>query len=163
MTAESFALDYNISPSYAGAIGTLLGSQLFGYGMAGIMRAFTIYPTYIVFPNLVPTVNLFDALHRDKTVLSQKKRLRFFWIVVSFLSWVARFIVYGYWILFHLLIVYHHICLGMVPWIFGSVSFFLMRSFAHTTSRSLDPDIDCFYKFLLFKYWLLLVFVNSTL
>ena len=38
-------------------------------------------PIAQVFPNLIPQVNLFDALHRDKTVLSQKKRLKFFWLV----------------------------------------------------------------------------------
>lgn len=52
------------------------------------MRAFTVYPTYIVFPALIPTVNLFDALHRDRAVLSQQKRLRFFWIVfISIFIW----------------------------------------------------------------------------
>lgn len=29
----------------------------------------------------MPTVNLFDALHRDPDAASQKKRLRFFWYV----------------------------------------------------------------------------------
>ncbi|PRQ72021.1 hypothetical protein AAT19DRAFT_9360 [Rhodotorula toruloides] len=47
------------------------------------MRSFCVFPTYIVYPNLVPTVNLFDALHRDKNVAAQKKRLKFFWIVFA--------------------------------------------------------------------------------
>ncbi|GAA5917230.1 hypothetical protein JCM5296_002400 [Sporobolomyces johnsonii] len=79
-----FAADelyYNITPNYGVAIFTLLGSQLFGYGLAGLTRSFTVFPTYIVYPNLVPTVNLFDTLHRDKDVSAQKKRLRLFWIV----------------------------------------------------------------------------------
>lgn len=102
-----FTSDYNIEPNYGVAIFTLLASQMFGYGIgpfmflksiitladwsvfiAGLMRSFCVFPTYIVFPNLVPTVNLFDALHRDKSVLSQKKRLRFFWIVfVAVFCW----------------------------------------------------------------------------
>ncbi|BGP27035.1 hypothetical protein JCM10295v2_005997 [Rhodotorula toruloides] len=81
-----FAADelyYNITPNYGVAIFTLLASQLLGYGIAGLMRAFCVFPTYIVYPNLVPTVNLFDALHRDKNVAAQKKRLKFFWIVFA--------------------------------------------------------------------------------
>jgi hypothetical protein len=80
--------DYNISPNYGTAIFTLLGSQLFGYGLAGLSRSFCVFPTYIVFPVLLPTVNLFDALHREKAVLSQTKRIRFFWIVfISIFVW----------------------------------------------------------------------------
>lgn len=63
--------------------------------VAGLMRSFVVFPTYIVFPNIVPTVNLFDALHRDKTALSQKKRLRFFWIVfiaIFVWEWIPEFI-----------------------------------------------------------------------
>ncbi|TKA53580.1 hypothetical protein B0A53_03871 [Rhodotorula sp. CCFEE 5036] len=86
-----FAADelyYNITPNYGVAIFTLLGSQLLGYGLAGLMRAFCVFPTYIVYPNLIPTVNLFDALHRDKDVGAQKKRLRLFWIVfVCIMCW----------------------------------------------------------------------------
>ncbi|GAA5835259.1 hypothetical protein JCM11251_006662 [Rhodosporidiobolus azoricus] len=93
-----FAADelyYNITPSWPVAIFTLMGSQLFGFGIAGLMRAFVVFPTYIVYPNLVPTVNLFDALHRDKNVLNQKKRLRFFWIVfitIFVWQWIPEFV-----------------------------------------------------------------------
>ncbi|GAA5902251.1 hypothetical protein JCM8208_007240 [Rhodotorula glutinis] len=93
-----FAADdlyYNITPSYGVAIFTLLGSQLLGYGLAGLLRSFCVFPTYIVYPNLVPTVNLFDALHRDKDEKAQKKRLRFFWyifIAIFCWEWVPEFI-----------------------------------------------------------------------
>lgn len=54
----------------------------------GIMRAFLVYPTYIVFPNLLPTVQLFDALHRGKKIFLQKKRVKFFWsIFVAIFVW----------------------------------------------------------------------------
>ncbi|GAA5965378.1 hypothetical protein JCM8115_002013 [Rhodotorula mucilaginosa] len=86
-----FAADdlyYNITPNYGVAIFTLLASQLLGYGLAGLMRSFAVFPTYIVYPNLIPTVNLFDALHRDKDVGAQRKRLRLFWIVfIAILCW----------------------------------------------------------------------------
>ncbi|SCV71209.1 BQ2448_2797 [Microbotryum intermedium] len=88
-------LYYNVTPSYGVAIFTLLGSQLFGYGIAGLMRSFTVFPTYIVFPNLIPTVALFDALHRDPHGPSQKKRLKFFWMVFAIIfcwEWIPEFV-----------------------------------------------------------------------
>ncbi|KAF7339054.1 Oligopeptide transporter 3 [Mycena venus] len=77
-----FAADdlyYNIQPNAGVGIFTLIGSQLLGYGLGGIMRAFLVYPTYMVYPSLLPTVQLFDALHRGKKIFLQKKRVRFFW------------------------------------------------------------------------------------
>ncbi|KAJ7597691.1 OPT oligopeptide transporter [Mycena floridula] len=74
-----FAADilfYNITPNPAIAIFTLLGSQLLGYGLGGMMRSFLVYPTYIVFPNLIPTVQMFDVLHRGQTNFLQQKRVK---------------------------------------------------------------------------------------
>lgn len=45
------------------------------------MRVFLVYPTFAVYPQLVPTVQLFDTLHRGKTALMQQKRMKFFWIL----------------------------------------------------------------------------------
>jgi hypothetical protein len=47
----------------------------------GIMRNFLVWPTFAIYPHIVPSVQLFDALHRGKNVGLQKKRLKFFWIV----------------------------------------------------------------------------------
>ncbi|KAJ3513897.1 hypothetical protein NLJ89_g2699 [Agrocybe chaxingu] len=79
-----FAADelfYDIQPNAGIGIFTLIGSQLLGYGLGGVMRSFLVYPTYIVFPNLLPIVQLFDALHRGKKIFMQKKRVKFFWSV----------------------------------------------------------------------------------
>ncbi|KAL0579510.1 hypothetical protein V5O48_002503 [Marasmius crinis-equi] len=82
------SLYYNISPNAGVGIFTLIGSQLLGYGMGGLMRSFLVYPTYIVFPNLLPTVQLFDALHRGKKFFLQKKRVRLFWgVFVGIFIW----------------------------------------------------------------------------
>ncbi|KAG7087147.1 hypothetical protein E1B28_013127 [Marasmius oreades] len=82
------SLYYNISPNPGVGIFTLIGSQLLGYGMGGLMRSFLVYPTYIVFPNLLPTVQLFDALHRGKKFFLQKKRVRLFWgVFVAIFVW----------------------------------------------------------------------------
>ncbi|KAF7341740.1 Oligopeptide transporter 3 [Mycena sanguinolenta] len=64
-----FAADdlyYGLQPNAGVGIFTLIGSQLMGYGLGGIMRSFLVYPTYMVYPSLLPTVQLFDALHRGK-------------------------------------------------------------------------------------------------
>ncbi|KAF8234949.1 peptide transporter MTD1 [Tricholoma matsutake] len=86
-----FAADdlyYNIQPNVGVGIFTLIGSQLMGYGLGGAMRSFLVYPTYMIFPNLLPTVQLFDALHRGKKIMLQKKRVKFFWVVfISIFIW----------------------------------------------------------------------------
>ncbi|KJA14222.1 hypothetical protein HYPSUDRAFT_150665 [Hypholoma sublateritium FD-334 SS-4] len=74
-------LYYNVRPNAGVGIFTLIGSQLIGYGMAGVVRSFLVYPTFAVYPQLMPTVQLFDALHRGREAVLQKKRLKFFWIV----------------------------------------------------------------------------------
>ncbi|CAA7268243.1 unnamed protein product [Cyclocybe aegerita] len=81
-------LYYNVRPNAAVGIFTLIGSQLLGYGTAGIMRSFLVYPTFAVYPQLMPTVQLFDALHRGQEAIMQKKRLKFFWVLfVAIFVW----------------------------------------------------------------------------
>ncbi|KAJ7207394.1 OPT oligopeptide transporter [Mycena haematopus] len=88
-----FAADdlfYHFRPNPAVAVFTLLGSQLVGYGLAGMMRSFLVYPTYCVFPNLVggffcdisPVLSLrFDVLFRNQDNILQRKRVNFFWVL----------------------------------------------------------------------------------
>lgn len=49
--------------------------------MAGIMRVFLVYPTFAVYPQVMPTVQLFDALHRGQGMMMQTKRKKFFWYI----------------------------------------------------------------------------------
>ena len=52
------------------------------------MRSFLVYPTFAVYPHIIPPVQLFDALHRGKAAGLQKKRLRFFWLIfVAIFVW----------------------------------------------------------------------------
>jgi OPT family oligopeptide transporter len=74
-------LYYHVTPNAAVGIFTLIASQLIGYGMAGIMRGFLVWPTFAVYPHVIPTVQLFDALHRGNAAVMQRKRLKFFWII----------------------------------------------------------------------------------
>ncbi|EIN10286.1 OPT oligopeptide transporter [Punctularia strigosozonata HHB-11173 SS5] len=88
-------LFYGIKSNTAVAIFTLLGSQLLGYGLAGMMRSFLVYPTYCVFPNLIPTVQMFDVLHRGHGNFLQMKRVKFFWtlfIGIFFWQWIPEYI-----------------------------------------------------------------------
>ncbi|KAJ7107983.1 peptide transporter MTD1 [Mycena crocata] len=93
-----FAADtlyFNIEPNAGVGVFTLIGSQLMGYGLGGIMRSFLVYPTYMVFPSLLPTVQLFDALHRGKKLFLQRKRVRFFWacfVAIFVWEWFPEFI-----------------------------------------------------------------------
>ncbi|KAH8835585.1 OPT oligopeptide transporter [Flagelloscypha sp. PMI_526] len=77
-------LYYNQKPNIGTGIFTLISSQLIGYAGAGLCRAFLVWPTYAVYPHIVPQVQLFDMLHRGKGVVLQKKRWkRVFIIFVS--------------------------------------------------------------------------------
>ncbi|KIY43831.1 OPT superfamily oligopeptide transporter [Fistulina hepatica ATCC 64428] len=97
-----FAADdlfYNVRPNTAVAIFTLLASQLLvwsvSYGSVGMMRSFLVYPTACVFPNLMPTVQMFDLLHRGRGNVLQMKRLKFFWCLFVFAfvwEWLPEYI-----------------------------------------------------------------------
>jgi OPT family small oligopeptide transporter len=76
-------LYYNVEVNAAVGIFTLISSQLIGYGLAGLARQFLVYPTWAVYPHVVPTVQLFDAMHRGQGIFLQKKRVRFFWGVFA--------------------------------------------------------------------------------
>lgn len=76
-------LYYNVRPNAAVGVFTLIGSQLIGYGCAGVMRSFLVYPTFACYPQLMPQVQLFDVLHRGQYASSQKTRIRFFWIIFA--------------------------------------------------------------------------------
>ncbi|KAH9945802.1 OPT oligopeptide transporter [Epithele typhae] len=61
------------------AIFTLIGSQLIGYGFAGLLQDMLVRPTKCFWPGKISTANLFQALHFDNQMTS--KRVRLFWTV----------------------------------------------------------------------------------
>ena len=66
----------------------LIASQLIGYGLTGIARSYLVYPTWAVYPFLMPQVQLFDAMHRGKGIFLQRKRRIFFWaVLVAIFVW----------------------------------------------------------------------------
>ncbi|KAI0046405.1 OPT superfamily oligopeptide transporter [Auriscalpium vulgare] len=87
--SEIVAVDnlyYNNKLNAGLAIFTLLSSQLLGYGFAGILRDFLVYPTETWWPTIITSANVFQALHYDRTLVS--KRVKMFWGV---------FLVVGIW------------------------------------------------------------------
>ncbi|TFK88965.1 OPT oligopeptide transporter [Polyporus arcularius HHB13444] len=81
-------LYYHITVNPAIAIFTLIASQLVGYGLAGLARDYLVYPTWAVYPFLMPQIQLFDAMHRGKGMFLQKKRRVFFWsVLVGIFVW----------------------------------------------------------------------------
>ncbi|KIP12330.1 hypothetical protein PHLGIDRAFT_62013 [Phlebiopsis gigantea 11061_1 CR5-6] len=67
------------------AIFTLIGSQLLGYGFAGLLQDILVKPTKCFWPANISTANLFQALHYDNQMTS--KRVRLFWGIFIFMFW----------------------------------------------------------------------------
>ncbi|KAI0086087.1 OPT oligopeptide transporter [Irpex rosettiformis] len=74
-------LYYNNKMNAGIAIFTLIGSQLLGYGFAGLLSDILVRPTKCFWPANISTANLFQALHWDRQMTS--KRVRMFWIIFS--------------------------------------------------------------------------------
>ncbi|KAI0811002.1 OPT oligopeptide transporter [Irpex lacteus] len=74
-------LYYNNKMNAGIAIFTLIGSQLLGYGFAGLLSDILVKPTKCFWPANISTANLFQALHWDRQMTS--KRVRLFWIIFS--------------------------------------------------------------------------------
>ncbi|THG99979.1 hypothetical protein EW026_g2478 [Hermanssonia centrifuga] len=72
-------LYYNNKMNGGIAIFTLIGSQLLGYGYAGLLSDVLVKPTKSFWPATISTANLFQALHYDNQMTS--KRVRVFWMI----------------------------------------------------------------------------------
>ncbi|KAI0746554.1 OPT oligopeptide transporter [Daedaleopsis nitida] len=85
-------LFYDIKLNPALAIFQIFGSQMLGYGVAGILRTLLVYPTYAFYPSYISVVNLLQSLHFGG-VLNHKKR-RYFWIVFAAIfcwEWIPQY------------------------------------------------------------------------
>ncbi|PPQ78625.1 hypothetical protein CVT25_010589 [Psilocybe cyanescens] len=88
------ALDlfYDLRLNSAIAVFSIFSTQMLGYGMAGLLRTFLVYPTYAFYPSYISVVNLLQSLHFGGA-LNVKKR-RFFWIVftaIFFWEWIPQY------------------------------------------------------------------------
>jgi OPT family small oligopeptide transporter len=72
-------LYYNNTPSVAGSIFLLFATQTIGFGIAGQLRSFLVYPANMIWPTSLPTVSLLRTLNSNKD--DARWRTRFFFIV----------------------------------------------------------------------------------
>ncbi|RCH93242.1 hypothetical protein CU097_011933 [Rhizopus azygosporus] len=71
-------LYFNRTPGVAGSIFFLFSTQLIGYGIAGQLRSFMIYPASVIWPSTLPTVSVLSTFCKNST--EAKWRTKFFFI-----------------------------------------------------------------------------------
>lgn len=71
----------------------ILSTQFMGFGFAGIMRRFAVYPTKAVWPTLLPTLALSSALVKPekKSIINGWKISRYYFFLITF---AASFLYY---------------------------------------------------------------------
>ncbi|KAF7732503.1 hypothetical protein EC973_003249 [Apophysomyces ossiformis] len=72
-------LFYKNSPGPAGGIFLLFATQLVGYGIAGQLRPFLVYPSHIIWPSALPTVSMLKTFNTDND--DARWRTKFFFMV----------------------------------------------------------------------------------
>ncbi|KAH8093252.1 oligopeptide transporter [Cristinia sonorae] len=70
-------LYYDTNVHATTAVLATFSTGLFGYGIVGLLRPLTVYPSEMVYWGNLPTVSIFQALHFDSG--ANKKRLKLFW------------------------------------------------------------------------------------
>ncbi|KAI8339232.1 OPT family small oligopeptide transporter [Chlamydoabsidia padenii] len=75
------ALYYDNPPSGAGAVFLIFATQLVGYGIAGQLRSFLVYPANMIWPTTLPTITLIRTLTSDRD--EAKKRSRYFFYIFA--------------------------------------------------------------------------------
>ncbi|KZV83654.1 oligopeptide transporter [Exidia glandulosa HHB12029] len=78
-------LFYNTNPNAVTAVLATFSTACFGYGLVGLLRPLTVYPSYMVFWASLPSVTVFQTLHHDKVHNKEitSKRVRYFWYAVA--------------------------------------------------------------------------------
>ncbi|KAG0042685.1 hypothetical protein BGZ83_000186 [Gryganskiella cystojenkinii] len=70
----------------------ILTTQMLGYGMAGVLRRYLVYPAAMIWPGTLVQVALFNTLHKDEELTNgQWSRYKFF-MVVTFCMFVYAWI-----------------------------------------------------------------------
>ncbi|PPQ87336.1 hypothetical protein CVT25_002085 [Psilocybe cyanescens] len=67
--------DTNVGPTTA--VLSTFSTACFGYGLVGLLRPLTVYPSEMVYWSNLPTVSVFQALHFDTS--ANIKRIKLFW------------------------------------------------------------------------------------
>ncbi|PPR06785.1 hypothetical protein CVT24_011285 [Panaeolus cyanescens] len=77
---QNFAVQnlyYNTKVEATTAILATFSTACFGYGLVGLLRPLTVYPSEMVYWTNLPTVSVFQALHFDTA--ANFKRVKLFW------------------------------------------------------------------------------------
>ncbi|KAI0249949.1 OPT oligopeptide transporter protein-domain-containing protein [Lactifluus subvellereus] len=84
-------LFYNITPNGVISILLLFSSQLLGYGIGGLMRPILLYPSKMLYPDVLPLVSMVDTFYdeaKSRQSKSNRKRLRLFYVTfLAILTW----------------------------------------------------------------------------
>ncbi|PCH44332.1 peptide transporter MTD1 [Wolfiporia cocos MD-104 SS10] len=70
-------LYYNTNVEATTAVLATFSTACFGYGLVGLLRPLTVYPSEMVYWANLPTVSIFQALHFNSS--ANHKRLKLFW------------------------------------------------------------------------------------
>ncbi|KAF9345237.1 hypothetical protein BGX26_003363 [Mortierella sp. AD094] len=74
----------------------ILTTQMLGFGMAGVLRRYLVYPAAMVWPANLVQVALFNTLHKDEDLApGQWSRYKFFlvaFVAIFFYQWIPSFI-----------------------------------------------------------------------
>ena len=76
----------NQSIGFWNSLPWILGTQLIGYGLAGISRRYLVKPAAMMWPSILPTVALLNSFHNKDEESSKYplSRYSFFWLVFLF-------------------------------------------------------------------------------
>ncbi|KAI0316557.1 oligopeptide transporter [Amylostereum chailletii] len=74
-------LYYDTNVGATTAVLATFSTAVFGYGIVGLLRPLTVYPSEMVYWGNLPTVSIFQTLHFDSE--GNKKRVRLFWIAFA--------------------------------------------------------------------------------
>ncbi|KAI0068493.1 OPT superfamily oligopeptide transporter [Artomyces pyxidatus] len=74
-------LYYNTHVHATTAVLATFSTAVFGYGLVGVLRPLTVYPSEMVYWGNLPTVSIFQALHFDSE--ANKKRTKLFWFAFA--------------------------------------------------------------------------------
>ncbi|KAF8814692.1 OPT superfamily oligopeptide transporter [Phlegmacium glaucopus] len=75
-------LYYDTNVQATTAVLATFSTACFGYGLVGILRPLTVYPSEMVYWANLPTITIFQALHFDDTN-ANSKRLKYFWMAFT--------------------------------------------------------------------------------
>ncbi|KAF9282743.1 hypothetical protein BGZ88_010868 [Linnemannia elongata] len=74
----------------------ILTTQTLGYGMAGVLRRYLVYPAAMIWPNNLVQVAMFNTLHKEEDLLpGQWSRFKFFCVATLCMfvyQWIPGFI-----------------------------------------------------------------------